>query len=195
MGGKSGQESVASGEPLLRKSRSHGRIGEAAVAAKCWMNGIEAFSTAGLRANFAGADLIVETPQTRRKLWVQVKSGIPILKDHVYLTQCAGESDLSQRKFDADFVIFVNIDNRAGKANRHEGTLDFRHLSFYVVPGAKANQLYLRALKHWAEKPKRDGGRRKLTNMAVHVPAPDMDQYREAWGLLKAACTRGMGED
>ena len=60
----------------------------------------------GLRSNFAGSDLIVETKGPRRKLWVQVKAGAPLLKEHVYLTQCAGDHDLEIQKFDADFVIF-----------------------------------------------------------------------------------------
>ena len=82
----------------LRKSQSHGRIGEAAVYAKCWMHGIPAYFTDGLRNNFAGSDLIVETKDRRRKLLVQVKTGAPILKDHIYLTQCSGDEDLSRPK-------------------------------------------------------------------------------------------------
>jgi len=74
--------------PDLSKSQSHGRIGEAAVYAKCWMHGIAAYFTGGLRNNFAGSDLIVETKDQRAKLWVQVKTGAPALKDHIYLTQC-----------------------------------------------------------------------------------------------------------
>jgi len=54
----------------LRKSHSHGKIGEAAVYAKCWMHGIPAYFTGGLRSNFAGSDLIVETTDARKKLWV-----------------------------------------------------------------------------------------------------------------------------
>lgn len=69
---------------VLRKSESHGKIGEAAVFAKCWMHSIPAYFTGGLRINFAGSDLIVETAERRRKLWVQVKTGAPILKDHVH---------------------------------------------------------------------------------------------------------------
>jgi hypothetical protein len=45
----------------LRKTQSHGKTGEAAVTAKCWMHGIPAYNTSGLRANFAGSDLIVDT--------------------------------------------------------------------------------------------------------------------------------------
>jgi hypothetical protein len=32
----------------IRKQQSHGRIGEAAVVAKCWMHGIPAYNTAGI---------------------------------------------------------------------------------------------------------------------------------------------------
>jgi hypothetical protein len=170
-----------------RKSQSHGKIGEAAVYAKCWMNGIPAYFTGGLRNNFAGSDLIVETQDQRTKLWVQVKTGAPILKGHVYLTQCAGEVDLEGEKFAADFVVFVNLDTRVALRHSHSGELSFEHLSFYVVPRHAANSLYHAALIHWHEKPKRDGGRRKLGNMAVHVPIDQMQKYREAWALLKGS--------
>jgi hypothetical protein len=83
---------------LLKKTQSHGKIGEAAAAAKCWMHGIAAYSTGGLRSNFAGSDLIVDTPDPRRKLLVQVKAGYARAKD-VYLTQCGGEDDLTNDKF------------------------------------------------------------------------------------------------
>lgn len=33
----------------IRKTQSHGKIGEAAVTAKCWMHGIPAYNTRGLR--------------------------------------------------------------------------------------------------------------------------------------------------
>ncbi len=169
----------------LRKSQSHGKIGEAAVYAKCWMHGIPAYFTGGLRNNFAGSDLIVETKDQRAKLWVQVKTGAPILKDHVYFTQCAGDGDLECEKFDADFVVFVNLDTRTALKHTHAGELGFDHLSFYVVPRKAANALYRSSLVYWHEKPKRDGGRRKLGNMAVHVPADRMEKYRDAWKLLK----------
>lgn len=100
------------------------------------MHGIPAYYTAGLRANFAGSDLIVETGSARRKLWLQVKSGAPILKSHVYLTQCGGNDDLAHDKFDADFVIFVNLALAVAKAHRHEGDLGFEHLSMFVAPSA-----------------------------------------------------------
>ena len=38
----------------LRKSQSHGKIGEAAVYAKCWMNGIPAYFTGGCAATSPG---------------------------------------------------------------------------------------------------------------------------------------------
>lgn len=170
----------------LNKSQSHGRIGEAAVYAKCWMHGIPAYHTGGLRTNFAGSDLIVETVDPRRKLWVQVKSGAPALKDHVYLTQCAGDGDLLGEKFAADFVVFVNLEEKIAQRHRHDGSLDFHALSFYVVPGKQANHIYREALEHWAAKPKRDGGRRKLGNMAVHVRVETMAKYKNAWQQLKA---------
>jgi hypothetical protein len=43
------------------------------------MHGITAYFTGGLRNNFAGSDIIVETKDPRRKLWVQMKTGAPIL--------------------------------------------------------------------------------------------------------------------
>lgn len=171
----------------LRKSQSHGKIGEAVTFAKCWMHGIPAYFTGGLRSNFAGSDLIVETKNQRTKLWVQVKTGAPILKDHVYLTQCSGDKDLGARKFEADFVVFVNLETRPALNHSHEGELDFEHLSFYVVPSDDANAMFQKWLEHWHKKPKRDGGIRKLGNMAVHVPASEMAQFRDAWHLLKAS--------
>ncbi len=170
-----------------RKSQSHGKIGEAAVYAKCWMHGIPAYFTGGLRNNFAGSDLIVETGDVRRKVWVQVKTGAPILKNHVYLTQCAGDGDLVCEKFDADFVVFVNINTRAGLGHTHSGELGFEHLTFYVVPRKAANLIYRHWLGHWHDKPKRDGGTRKLGNMAVHVPLSEVEKYRDAWALLRQA--------
>lgn len=168
-----------------RKSHSHGKIGEAAVYAKCWMNGIPAYFTGGLRNNFAGSDLIVETSDLRRKLWVQIKTGAPVLKNQVYLTQCAGTDDLGRDKFDADFVVFVNIQTRVALNHTHVGELSFEHLSFFVVPREAANTLYQRWLCHWHEKPKRDGQQRKLGNMAVHVPADEIGRYLNSWHLLR----------
>lgn len=168
------------------KSQSHGRIGEAAVYAKCWMHGIPAYHTGGLRANFAGSDLIVETSDPRVKLWVQVKAGAPILKGHVYLTQCAGDHELQGGKFVSDFVVFVNIELYRAKSHTHDGSLGFDHLSFYVVPGVDASRLYQQALASWAHKPKRDGGQRKLGNMAVHIEGSLLAQYRDAWHLMRA---------
>jgi len=172
--------------PLLRKSQSHGKIGEAAVFAKCWMHGIPAYFTGGLRNNFAGSDLIVETSNQRVKLWVQVKTGAPIVKDHIYLTQCAGESDLTIPKFESDFVIFANLALRPALKHTHQGELGFEHLSFYVVPSPAANAIYQKWVKFAHKKPKRDGGVRKLGNMAVHAPPDEMTIYKDAWGLLKA---------
>lgn len=106
---------------MLRKTLSHGRIGEAAVAAKCWMHGIAAYSTGGLRANFAGSDLIVDTTDRHRKLWVQVKTGSSATNDQIYLTQCAGEDNLVNEKFVAGAYrtrIFLPIS--LSLAPRHE---------------------------------------------------------------------------
>lgn len=169
------------------KSESHGRIGESAVCAKCWMHGIPAYSTGGLRSNFAGSDLIVETADPRRKCWVQVKTGAPTAKGQVYLTQSAGDTDLVKDKFAADFVVFVNVDPRTAKWHAHDGSLDFANLSFYVVPATHANAMVRHALEIQAATPRRDGRRRSLTNVAIHVPMDQMSQYRDAWALLKAA--------
>jgi hypothetical protein len=170
-----------------RKTESHGRIGEAAVSAKCWMHGIPAYNTAGLRANFAGSDLIVDTADPRRKLLVQVKTGYCRPKDLVYLTQCAGEVDLTRDKFVADFVVFVNLEYEAGSTHQHDGTLDFRHLAYYVVPRDRANGLYRDAVVREQQRPLRSGGQRKLGNLAVYVPASEMGSYRDAWHLIRAA--------
>lgn len=49
------------------------------MTAKCWMNGIPAHNTNGLRANFAGSDIIIDTDDPRKKLLVQVKTGYSLL--------------------------------------------------------------------------------------------------------------------
>lgn len=178
----------------VRKQQSHGRIGEAAVSAKCWMHGIPAYNTAGLRANFAGSDLLVDTEDPRRKLLVQVKTGYSPSPDWVYLTQCSGEEELGRPKFVADFVVFVNLDKKAGSQHRHDGTLDFQHLSFYVLPREQANVLYLAALRREHARPLiKTGGQRKLGNLAVNVAASDMQPFRDAWQLVKRA--GGMAPD
>jgi hypothetical protein len=150
------------------------------------MHGIPAYYTGGLRANFAGSDLIVDTDDPRRKLWVQVKTGAPTLKDRVYLTQCTGDADLAGNKFSADFVVFVNLDVKLAKSHSHDGSLDFPALSFYVVPVDKANSIYQEALQGEADKPKGNGDRRKLSNMAVQVHSDRMAKFRDAWHQLKA---------
>jgi hypothetical protein len=171
----------------IRKTQSHGRIGEAAVTAKCWMNGIPAHNTNGLRANFAGSDLIIDTPNPRRKLLIQVKTGYSPTKNQVYLTQAAGDADLKDDKFKADFVVFVNIDKKAGETHKHDGTLNFEHLKFYVLPESTANAIYKAAVKREYDRPLlKSPERRKLTNMAVNVPAEDMEQYQDAWHLISA---------
>jgi hypothetical protein len=175
----------------MKKTQSHGRIGEAAAYAKCWMHGIAAYHTSGLRANFAGSDLIVETSDHRRNLSVQVKTGAPIVKDHVYLTQCSGENDLKNDEFRADFVVFVNLDLRAAKTHKHDGSLTFDQMSFYVVPCSVANQIYRQAVSRAAATPKRDGGNRKLQNMAVHAPLQVMQPYRDAWSQIQSLSNGG----
>jgi hypothetical protein len=170
----------------ISKRQSHGRIGEAAVSAKCWMHGVRAYSTGGLRANFAGSDLIVETGSQRRKLWVQVKTGSPTLKDGVYLTQC-NERDVDEDKFTSDFVVYVNLNARHARAHRHDGQLDFSHLTFYVLPVAEANKIFKDAVLALAKRPKRDNGIRKMTNVAIDVPKRLMVPYLDAWHLIREA--------
>ena len=58
------------------------------------MHGIPAHNTNGLRANFAGSDLIIDTSNPRKKLLVQVKTGYAPSKGMVYLTPASGEHDL-----------------------------------------------------------------------------------------------------
>jgi hypothetical protein len=86
-------ESAAAMLLPLRKTQSHGRIGEAAVTAKCSMHGIPAYNTGGLRANFAGSDLIIDTLDPKVKRLIQVKTGYAPTRSKVYLTQCK-ECDL-----------------------------------------------------------------------------------------------------
>jgi hypothetical protein len=171
----------------IRKTQSHGRIGEAAVSAKCWMHGIAAYNTAGLRANFAGSDLIVDTRDPRRKLLIQVKTGFSPSTDWVYFTQCTGEHELTEDRFVSDFVVLVNLDKKVGMAHEHLGELDFQHLTFYVVPREAANRLYLAAVRREHERPLKNGGVRKLGNMAVNVSVTEMAPYLNAWSLLRAA--------
>lgn len=174
--------------PSLRKTQSHGRIGEAAVTAKCWMNGIPAHNTNGLRANFASCDLIIDTSDPRTKILVQVKTGYAPTKGQIYLTQATGEQDLSEDKFHADFVVFVNIDKKIGEAHSHNGTLSFEHLTYYVVPVEIANHVFRSAVQRDYAKPLiKTGEKRKLTNMAVNVPPESLVAYKDAWHLLRGA--------
>jgi hypothetical protein len=169
----------------IRKTQSHGRIGEAAATAKCWMHGIAAYNTGGLRANFAGSDLIIDTSNPKVKRLVQVKSGYSP-KNRVYLTQCTGDADLSEDRFACDFVIFVNIEQKVGSAHKHDGALGFEHLTFYVVPRERANSLYQAAVRREFARPLRKGGTRKLGNLAVYVTTEEMEPYRDAWHLLRS---------
>ena len=171
---------------MLRKTQSHGRIGEAAVTAKCWMHGIPAHNTNGLRANFAGSDLIIDTSNPTKKLLVQVKTGYAPSKGMVYLTPASGEQDLHEPKFKADFVVFVNIDKKAGESHQHDGRLGFEHLVFFVVPVEIANELFIEVVRQEYDRPLiKTGARRKLTNMAVNVSVEKLAAYRDAWHLLR----------
>jgi hypothetical protein len=172
----------------MRKTQSHGHIGEAAVAAKCWMHGIPAYNTAGLRANFAGSDLIVDTTDPSKKLLLQVKTGYCRSKDVVYFTQCSGEADLTRDKFSADFVVFVNLEYQTGSTHEHDGALGFEHLVYYVVPRREANALYKAAVRAEFARPLMTGGQRKLGNLAVHVPTTKMTAYLNAWHLIRVTC-------
>lgn len=169
----------------IRKQQSHGKIGEAAVAAKCWMHGIPAYSTAGLRANFAGSDLLVDTADPKRKLLVQVKTGYRPSSATVYMTQCSGEDELVEDKFVSDFVVFVNLDRKIGTKHEHRGELDFQHLTFFVVPRDLANTVYRAALMREHARPLIKGGQRKLGNLAVNVSAEEMAPYKDAWHLIR----------
>jgi len=169
----------------IRKQQSHGKIGEAAVTAKCWMHGIPAYNTAGLRANFAGSDLLVDTADPTRKLLIQVKTGYNPSPDWVYMTQCSGEQELQKSKFVSDFIVFVNLDKKAGTKHTHNGELDFQHLTFYVVPRDKANMLYKAALVREHKRPLiKTGGQRKLGNLAVNVAISEMAEFKNAWHLI-----------
>lgn len=170
----------------LRKQLSHGRIGEAAVSAKCWMHGIPAYNTGGLRANFAGSDLIIDTLNPKIKKLVQVKTGYSPTKDKVYLTQCKGEVDLEGDKFVSDFVVFVNIDKKIGSTHSHNGEFGFEHLAFYIVPQGEANAIYRAAVKRDFAKPLKTGGVRKLGNMAVVVTKEEMSKFLNGWQIMRA---------
>lgn len=172
-------------ELTLRKQQSHGRIGEAAVAAKCWMHGIPAYNTGGLRANFAGSDLVIDTKNPRIKRLVQVKTGYSPTKEKVYLTQARGDQDLTEDRFVSDFVVFVNLDKKAGSSHTHNGELGFEHLSFYVMPRAQANRIYKEAVIREHARPLRSGGVRKLGNMAVTIEAKAAARFLNAWHLLR----------
>lgn len=169
----------------LRKTQSHGRIGEAAVTAKCWMHGIAAHNTNGLRANFAGSDLIIDTSDPRQKRLVQVKTGYSPGIDQVYLTQATSEDDLTRDKFKADFVVFVNIDRKIGMSHSHDGSLGFEHLSYFIVPFDDANRIFREAVQRDRAKPLKTGGVRSLNNLAVNVGLSAMAAFKDAWHLLR----------
>jgi hypothetical protein len=169
----------------LRKTQSHGRIGEAAVTAKCWMHGIPAYNTGGLPRQLRRERSIIDTIDPKVKRLVQVKTGYAPTKSRVYLTQCKGECDLEGDKFVSDFVVFVNIDKKVGSTHAHNGELSFEHLTFYVTPREAANQLYRSAVQREYGRPLKAGGRRKLANMAVEVASEEMIPYLNAWHLMR----------
>jgi hypothetical protein len=166
------------------KQLSHGRIGEAAVYAKCWMHGIQAYFTGVLKHNFPGSDLLVATDRLQKR-WIEVKTGYSVQKDGVYLTQSSGEDDLKKHKFTADFVVFVNLDPESAKKHTHNGELDFSDLAYYVVPRDEANRIFREALQRDADRPKKDGTKRSLKNVAVHASLKEIERFRDAWNLLK----------
>jgi len=174
---------------VLRKQQSHGKVGEAAVTAKCWMHGIQAYNTAGLRANFAGSDLIVNTDDPSKKLLIQVKAGYKPHGEWIYMTQCSGEEDLTEDKFGSHFVVFENFDRKVGQTHQHKGELDFQHLIFYVAPCADANRLYRAAVKRQYDIPLKRGGVRSLQNMDVNVSESEMAPFKDAWNLIRNAVT------
>jgi hypothetical protein len=168
----------------MDKKVSHGLIGEAAVYAKCWMHGIPTYFTGHLKKNFAGSDLILDTNDPRRKLWVQVKTGYPTRDHEVYLAMHR-EKDLTESKFTADYVVFVNLDPEVASTHTHNGELDFAAFKYYIVPRDDANRLFREALQRKAKRPKRDGTPRKLTHGEVQAPEEDVAKYLDAWELLK----------
>ena len=99
----------------------------------------------------------------------------------------ARNSSAQYGRFAGEFRSLWESGTAHGEVAHHDGSLDFQSLSFYIVPGKQANLMYQEAVKVLAAKPKRDGGSRKLGNMAVHVPNDDMAGYKNAWGQLKSA--------
>lgn len=127
-------------------------------------------------------------PTQHEKSLYKSKLAIRQSSDWVYMTQCTGEHELGKSRFVSDFVVFVNIDKKAGTKHTHNGEMDFHHLTFYVVPRQEANALYIKALQREHERPLiKTGGQRKLGNLAVHVAAADMAQFKDAWHLIRNA--------
>lgn len=181
------KEGLVDETKVLHKTQTHGRIGEAVVAAKCWMHGIPAYNTAGLRANFAGSDLIIDTDNPKVKKLIQVKTGYSPSHGRVYLTQCKGKCDLDGEKFVSDFVVFVNIDKKVACSHQHNGELSFEHFTFYVVPRHVANNLYREAVHGEHDRPLiKTGGERQLANMAVEVLEEQIVEYRDRWSLMRS---------
>ena len=158
------------------------------------MHGIQAYDTAGLQANFADSDLIVDTDDASQKILIQVKSGYEARGEWVYLTQ-SGEQDLIKDKFRSHFVVFVNFDRKVAEAHKHKGELDFKHLVFYVVPCADANRIYRAAVKRQYAVPltrgPKKGGLRSLRNMDVNASESEMAPFKNAWDLIRNAVITG----
>jgi hypothetical protein len=150
----------------VSKSQAHGQIGESAVIAKCWMNGLAAYRTGSLTTHFAGADVVVARARPERPVWIEVKSGYPVKRDHVYLTQFSSDDK-----------------------HQCDDKLDFSDLSFYVVPRDDANALFHAMVDREANTVKRDGKPRSLRNLAVHAPTHEMKRFYNAWGNIRDAQT------
>ena len=54
-----------------------------------------------------------------------------------------------------------------------------------MVPRDAANRIYLQALKRDYSKPLKNGGQRKLGNMAVNVTLEEMQEFKDAWHLIR----------
>jgi hypothetical protein len=162
------------------KIQSHSQICKAAVLAKCWMHGIRAHINVAKRAELTIAS---SNPKTTKV--VQVKGGYSPVKGMVYLTQCKGEDDLIGDKFDADFVVFVNIETKVGKSHQHDGSLGFEHLQFFVLPRANANAIYRASVQRELAKPLKSGGVRSLKNLAVVASNEDMHPFLNGWQIMQ----------
>ena len=93
---------------------------------------------------------------------------------------------MTEDKFRADFVVFVNIDKKTGESHDHRGTLNFEHLIYYVVPVEVANTAFRTAVQREYDRPLlKSPEKRKLTNLAVYVAPECLSKYKDAWQLLR----------